>query len=190
MMTMKIRSFISVDVNNEEIINQIEKLQKEITDRGIKNVNLNNLHFTLKFLGDVSLDSVEEIKKTIQSINFKEFTLTLQSVGMFPTANRPRVFWIGISSGQKELEEIAQNINSALATLGYPIERKFKSHLTIARVKRLENKNLSKLKRVQHLYQNEVFGTLKINTIALKKSTLTPDGPIYETLSRFKSDGK
>lgn len=188
-MTKMIRCFISIDVKDEEIIKKIEKLQNEILGKGIKNVELNNLHFTLKFLGDITPEILEEINNVIQTIRFKEFTLALHSVGMFPNANKPRVYWIGVSAGQQEMEKISLDINTSLKDFGFPIDRKFKSHLTIARIKRFHNATISNLKKTKHLYQNELFGNFKVSTVSLKKSTLTPEGPIYETISRVKSNG-
>ena len=176
------RSFIAIDIP-EEIKEKIMMVAKELEEKikgNAKFVERENLHITLKFLGEIEENKVQEIKKIINSISISPFRIKLRGIGVFPNENFIRVIWIGGES--KELEKIVDHLNKELEK-NLKIrteEQKFTIHLTIARVK-------SKINISDFLdkYKNYEFGEFEvsdINQIKLKKSTLTPKGPIYEDL--------
>ncbi|MCK4996411.1 MAG: RNA 2',3'-cyclic phosphodiesterase, partial [Thermoplasmatales archaeon] len=103
---------------------------------------------------------------------------------VFPNQNYIKVMWIGIENGE-QIGKIASKIDEKISELGFEKERRrFSAHLTIARVKSAKNKE--KLLELIEKYRDIEFGSLKVDTIKLKKSELTPKGPIYTILKEVK----
>ncbi|MFX1252032.1 MAG: RNA 2',3'-cyclic phosphodiesterase [Promethearchaeota archaeon] len=185
------RLFISVDVKDQSILKAIEEATKEIQQlKSVRLTNSSQLHFTLKFLGDTPENQVSIINSALSTIQWREFNLTLQSLGVFPKPSFPRVIWVGISSGQQLIKDIAQQVDEVLLKKGFPKEKRpFSPHLTIGRFKSRNFSN-DRLLQILNDFQHVEFGQLSVQEINLKKSTLTPKGPIYETVSIFSSSSK
>ena len=149
----------------------------------VKWVEKENLHITLKFLGET--DKKTDIEKKIKEIEnrFSPFEVSLKDIGAFPTPKRARILWIGVEEGMEKLCELFKAIDNKTAELGFEEEtRKFTPHITFARVKKEkyslpENINFS-------------FDPFPVNEVVLFKSTLTPKGAIYESLSKIPLGGK
>lgn len=140
-----------------------------------------NLHLTLKFLGEVKEERIKEISKILRELSrrFKKFEFSLKNIGAFPDKHSPRVIWVGAEEGREEMIELQKEIEEELVSLGFKKEaRGFHPHLTIARVKR--KADFKELFRVA--YKSRVF---LIEGLVLFKSTLTPKGPIYEKVEKF-----
>ena len=150
--------------------------------RAVKWVDVKNIHLTVKFLGDTSERLLDPIKNDLTNIG-KEFSVincTLNKVGAFPNLNKPRVYWIGIDPQNDDIFKLAESTDEAMSQLGYEKEsRKFKAHLTLGRIK--NSYDLSDLNQYISNYNVEPI-QLIINKLRLHKSTLTPQGPIYECL--------
>jgi len=181
-----IRCFIAIDVDNPEIVNKIVSIQKELETGGsrIKPVEPENLHLTLFFLGEQPPKVVERVQVVMSSIPFKPFTIKLQGLGAFPSQERPRVIWVGVTQGFEEVQVIYRALRPKLQAIPLRLEpeKEFVPHITIARVKfsgYALRKVIASLKDVE-------LGTQEVKAIRLKKSTLTPRGPIYETLYEVK----
>lgn len=177
-----IRSFIAIDVNDPGVVNKIVQVQKEFVGLGavVKFVEPENLHITIKFLGEIPESLVNKIIEVLFQINFEEFTIFLRGVGCFPNINRPKVLWIGVSQGAENLTEIHRMVDQALRKIGIRRDAgKFHPHVTIGRVKGGRTDKLGK--RILNL-KNIDIGIIHVNNIKLKKSTLTSKGPIYTTL--------
>ena len=185
-MSEKIRAFIALEVNNEQVLRGLKKLREKFSqvEGKMKFVELENIHVTIKFLGDIELSTAEEIYDIIQkndSIPENGFNTSIARLGVFG-GNRPRVLWCGIDDEAKIIRSSQKAIDREIFNrLHIPKEkRKFSGHVTIARIRYLKNKN--------HFYDviNEnketVFGTQHFEKIKLKKSVLTPKGPIYSDL--------
>ena len=179
----KIRCFIAIELSQEtkETLRKIENdLQKTI--HGVKWVEPNNIHLTLKFLGDIEKETIEKIKEILSQIakETKPFKIRLSSAGAFPSPSQPRVIWIGIDEGKNESSSLANLIEERVAPLGIEKEsRAFHPHLTLARVKFLKDKSSVK----------NAFASLKVpqtemtaTKIILFQSTLTREGSIYTVL--------
>ena len=178
---MSFRAFIAVEVPVSVELEDFSKAVKD-TDAPLKIVPLANIHITLKFLGDIDEGLVPEIENVIKNAitDIQPFTMKLKGAGAFPNLNRISVIWAGMENADA-LGEIAEKIDSGLKPLGFePERRKFSPHVTIARVK--DSKNKDKLVDVITLFQNTEFGEVPINKIILKKSVLTPQGPIYSDI--------
>jgi 2'-5' RNA ligase len=177
------RTFISIDVDNDKLV----KLQKELDETGanLKLVEPQNIHLTLKFLGEVKESMINEIGKTMEKSveGIHPFKANLKGIGVFPSEKYMRIIWVGLLA--KEIMEISSRIEDRLGQLGFKREKRaFTPHVTIARVKSARNKDklLSSIKK----YCDEDFGWIGVNFIKLKKSKLTPRGPLYENLIDVK----
>jgi len=180
-----IRTFIAVEIDNltkQKISELISNLKK--SDADAKWIAENQMHLTLKFLGNIEENKVQEISDTLKSIAsaFREFDIALSGIGAFPDIKRPRVIWIGIDKGADNLKSLANQVEMEMGKLGFEKEKRgFKSHLTLGRVR--SSKNISNLidliKKTDFSYSNEI----KINELILFQSMLTPKGAVYTQLA-------
>ena len=171
------RTFIAIEVNDQDVLNSIHKIQTELNIKA-KPVELHNMHFTVQFLGEISEEKVRKISDALNSIKFSAFSISFASIGVFPKPNSPRVIWIGTNDGINELEKLAEIIRSKLSHLGFSPDKKFKPHVTIFRVKNKIEGISDKLEKLSSYY----FGKQTVSEIKLKKSELTPNGPVYTDL--------
>ena len=171
------RTFVAIEVNNKDVLNSIHKIQTELNIKA-KPVELHNMHFTVQFLGEVSEEMVGKISDALNNIEFSAFSISFASIGVFPNLNSPRVIWIGTDDGFNELEKLAEMIRSKLSDIGFSPDKKFKPHVTIFRVKNKIEDLPSKLEK----FSSYSFGKQLVSEIKLKKSELTPNGPIYTDL--------
>lgn len=181
------RTFIAIDLP-KEIKDSLSRLQEQLKTSGadVRWVEEQNIHLTLKFLGEVNEKTLEKIINIIEEVtkDKNSFSLRVSSLGAFPKPDYPRVIWVGIDEGDKETKEIAKELEEKIADMGIPLEnRPFSSHITIGRTR----STLNREKLVQNLRTAaENIGkenlTCRVTKITLFKSTLTPRGPIYEAL--------
>ena len=178
------RVFVAVEISNEKIINSIKQLQKKI-NIDAKPTNPQNLHFTLQFLGETSEEKVSQIIKILHTIEFSNFNIILKGLGIFPRSNTPRIIWVGISNeeGKQMLIELTKKIQKTLEGLGFSAKKPSKPHITIFRIK----KKTSDITKELNQYNTTEFGVQRITSIKLKKSELTPDGPIYSDLTEVNA---
>ena len=169
------RIFISIDIP-ENIQQEIEKIQNRLPEFAGKKTEIENLHLTLKFLGEISKEEIEKIRKRLKEIKFSQFETSIDELGVF-SEKFVRIVWLHLSN----CEEIQKIIDEKLSG-SFSKEKRFMSHLTIARVKRLDNKGYfsSELKKIKIPRIGFV-----VDSFRLKKSTLTPKGPVYETLEEY-----
>ena len=171
------RTFVAIEVNNKDVLNSIHKIRTELNIKA-KPVELHNMHFTVQFLGEVSEEMIRKISDTLSNIEFSAFPISFVSIGVFPNPNSPRVIWIGTNDGVNELEKLAETIRTKLSHLGFSPDKKFKPHVTIFRIKGNIEGMSSKLEKFSACY----FGKQVVSEIKLKKSELTPNGPVYTDL--------
>lgn len=177
------RAFIAIQLP-KKVREECIKVQEKIKDLiKAKFVEEENIHITLKFLGDISESSVKKISKILKDLDFKPFKLELFRLGVFPSEKFIRVVWIGVRPEEKLLE-LQKKIDDSLTTLGFKKEKKFEGHITIARVKFVKNKE-EFVKKLREMKPKNIG--FEVKSFELKKSTLTEKGPIYETLSVFSS---
>lgn len=174
------RAFIAIDLP-EKVKTSISSLQNNLKELNLsaKWVRPDNIHLTLKFLGNISDDKLTPVKEIIANIakEFKTFEVNLTELGFFPNSRKPRVLFIATSKSEK-LKAIADSLEEGLAKIGFVKEGRFKSHLTLARIKSLEN--ISHLnKKITSL---RIQASFKIDQITLYQSKLTSSGPVYEKL--------
>lgn len=181
------RLFIAVNIS-EENKNRIARIQSKLKDNiaGVKWVEKENLHLTLKFLGEVAGGRLAEIKEKIAEAGslIKRFEIDFCNLGIFPNENFPRILWAGIEKGQPELEVLARKIEDLLQEIGFEKEKRpFSAHLTIGRFKNHRPCSL-------HGKNKEEKFSQTVEKIFLIKSTLTPKGPVYEVVEKFQLEGK
>ncbi len=178
-----VRSFICVEINDSKVVKHIEESLTKIRFEGVRPVKSFQLHLTVKFLGEVAESRIASIKQTIQSIEFSPFEISLTGMGCFPNLNYIRVVWIGIKEGSNNLKQLASVIEEKLNPLGFPREKRgFSPHLTLARIKKIRNPDKKELRDIIQSLKEKFYGIQMIEEFILKKSTLTPKGPIYEDL--------
>lgn len=175
-----IRTFIAVELP-EKFIPEIEKMSSLLRAPGIKPVDPGLVHITMKFLGDIPEDKVEPIASALSRINCTPFEARIRGAGVFPKQSYIKVIWLG---AQGDFDTLHKEIERVLSPFGFEKERQFTPHATLARVKQLSEKAglLEKVKKLENID----LGAMKVEAISLKKSTLTPRGPVYETLREIK----
>ena len=129
-------------------------------------------------MGEVSDQNVEKISRELCDLEFAPFSINFSGVGVFPKPNNQRIVWVGTNDGVSELEKLAEMIRSKLSQLGFNPDKKFKPHVTIFRVKNKIEGISSRLEKFSSYY----FGKQIVSEIKLKKSELTPNGPVYTDL--------
>lgn len=184
-MSGTIRAFIAIELNLEtrELLSSIQ-IELKKTRADVKWVKPENIHLTIKFLGNINSDQANEIKKILSEVarENNQFDIDLSEVGAFPKKEYPRVIWVGVEKNKDKVAKIAADLEERIVNLGIPKEdRPFQSHITIGRVRSNDNRAdlVDKLKTIT-LAQKP---SLLISKLTLFKSTLSPSGPIYEILS-------
>jgi len=182
----EMRSFISMDITSKEVLDKIKTFQTYLKNTAcpMKVVERENLHLTLKFLGEIGESSYKRIVESLgpSLSEFSSFEVNLKGTGFFPSISDLRVIWVGMNA--PEIVYIQKEIDDTLKSMGLKEDRKFVPHLTVSRVKSSLNKK--PLLNMLDEYKNFDFGSDMITKINFKKSTLTPEGPIYETLKEFE----
>ena len=185
-MSERIRSFLAFDMESKTVLTKITDVQTALVKTGadLKPVEPQNIHITLRFLGDILPDTVDKIHEEMKKTQFVPFNVKIHGVGVFPTINYPRVVWAGITEGAEQLQSIFNQLEPRLQGLGFtPDSKGFSPHLTIARVRSGTNK--TQLAEFINKNANYDFGAIKAECLRLKKSDLTPKGPIYSTFKEF-----
>ncbi|MFQ6011494.1 MAG: RNA 2',3'-cyclic phosphodiesterase [Nitrososphaerales archaeon] len=183
------RTFIALDIRNEEVISNVSRIQSMIRGTGVDAtyVDHRSLHFTIRFLGETGEDTIARVKSALSDVKARRVTVKYQGIGVFPGRQRINVVWLGVDKNcVDELMSISDGVNKAISRLGFRPEREFQPHATIARIK--SGKNREELMAVIDNQQTPVLGEERLENIKLKKSTLTPDGPIYEDLQSISLD--
>lgn len=178
---MTLRSFIAVEV---ECFHGVKAVMDRIRGEGlpVRLVNPGNIHLTLRFLGDIREDQVGPISKAMEAAveGVGRFTLSVRGLGAFPRPSNPKVLWLGVK-GADPLFHISKRLLDGLSGLGLTPDRKgFKPHVTIGRVKRPGHG--PRFRTLVEEHHDTAFGEQPVEDILLKKSLLTPQGPIYSTL--------
>jgi 2'-5' RNA ligase len=180
------RLFVAVEIN-DEIRNEAVKLMGSLRDSGadLKTVSPENLHITLKFLGDVREDYVKRISDTLEefSSGFQPFRMGFSVMGYFGGARFPRVIWVGISEGRDTISSMAKGLNNKLSWVREE-DKKPRPHLTLARVR--TPMNSEKLVETIQSLRDVKLGELDVKEIRLKSSLLKPGGPVYSDLGTFQ----
>lgn len=178
------RLFLAINLDNG-IKGRINDLSKEFSQAiNAKFVEMENIHVTLFFLGEVVEEKAPRIVEALEGIEGRSFEMELKGIGAFPSFNFIRVLWVGVEKGREEVIELHSSIENRLKSLGFKSDKSFVPHATFARVKSIKNRE--KLRLLIEKYREEEFGTQKVESFELMRSKLTPRGPIYSVVHSFR----
>jgi 2'-5' RNA ligase len=180
---MDLRCFIAIEipVPVKRAIAEVADILKKY-DADVKWVPAENVHVTLKFLGNTPEQSVPEIRESLLKAvsSFQPFYIKIGGTGVFPNRKFPRVIWIGMENGET-LPKLAADIDISMSMLGYKKEeREFKPHLTLGRVR--SRKGIISIVNELDNYKDKEFGFFTVDRIKLMRSELKPKGPEYSCL--------
>lgn len=183
-----IRTFIAVDLpsNVLDALGQISNhLQSKLPDTPVRWVNVEKMHLTLKFLGDVSQENIGMVERILSSEAAKRpiMEIGIGGIGAFPKARHPRVIWVGVEA-PGELFDLRRGIEDGVARLGYSYDKyDFTPHLTLGRISRKASAtDVRKVGNVLHDYHVGFLGVARIAAVHLYRSDLHPDGATYTRL--------
>jgi 2'-5' RNA ligase len=203
-----IRTFVAVELDDEHhrALRDLQtRLKRELaaakpagsaTARAVRWVAPDNIHLTLKFLGDVAAATMPALQQAIADAcaGTPPFTLNLAGAGAFPNTRHPNVLWVGVSGEVERAAQLAQRIDDACATLGFAREeRPFSPHLTLGRVQR--DARPGERQWIGELIENASVGNLgelRVERVSVMKSELRPGGSVYTRLAevRLTNDGR
>ena len=187
-----IRAFIALDLS-PEVLGRLEYLAGQLKGRlsgaQVRWVSVQNIHLTIKFLGDVSVNNLGVLNKIVENEAHQqvEFEIRVAGLGAFPSTNRPRVIWVGVEA-PGNLSALQRNIDTETAKLGYASEgRDYSPHLTLGRVAR--NVSDGELRRISEALVSlkaSQLGACLIQAVHIYRSDLNPQGSVYTKL--FSAD--
>jgi len=185
------RVFIAIDID-EQIRKALGNLQNELRSKvdikksDVKWVNPDNIHLTLKFLGEIKDQEAVDVCNITKEVasRHESFELALETVGHFG-GRSARVLWIGTGQNSDNLLQLQSDLEEQLTSAGWPREtRKFSGHLTLCRVR--NSKAGVKLAQMTEGYKDFKLGTIWADSVSVYQSQLTPKGPIYTVLGNYK----
>lgn len=174
-----IRAFIASQLPDDvkDALGEVARaLAGRVPHGAVRWVRPQQMHLTLNFLGNTPIDKLPVIMEAMDLAAGKRapFAMRLDDVGCFPNARRPRVIWVGLSGGTKQLAALKSGLDERLAPLGWPPEnRPFRAHLTLGRVK--DERGAQDVEWTADVPRLEV----PVKAINLIESQLRPDGPVY-----------
>jgi len=183
-----LRTFIAVEIPapiHQAIQQKTESIRKTLGNLLVRWVAMDNMHLTLKFLGDVSPVNVDSLTQMLraEADSISAFDMHLSGLGSFPNPRRPRVLFVGIQA-PAGLQALQRGIESACARLSYESEaRDFHPHLTIGRVRReISTSDQQKIRRTLEEIKIDSLGTARVDSVHLYKSDLKSSGSVYTKL--------
>tara|TARA_Y100000310_G_scaffold337122_1_gene423369 strand:- start:8078 stop:8617 length:540 start_codon:yes stop_codon:yes gene_type:complete len=174
------RCFIALELS-EEALSELEKIQQELKKKDLFTGTFpkkENIHLTLKFLGDVDEKTLKQTREALKNIKFSELQVSLKETGVF-SGNFIRVIWVGLEG--KGIKELQKTIDKELTPI-FNKNNKFSTHITIARVKNIKDKK-QLLDTINQIKPNKT--SFKISKFTIKCSTLTPEGPVYKDIEEY-----
>lgn len=181
------RTFIAVPIS-EAIRLTLKEFQVQLGQSKsiIKWVAPKNIHLTLHFLGELEVFQIEQVNKLIAKITASEkpFKIDIEGTGAFPQLSRPRILWVGLTSGKNDLIRLHQALKKELSKVNLLNEHKpFSPHITLGRVR--SSNGINHLRNILQENQQQQWGSQSVESIELIQSLLYPSGPVYRVLNRF-----
>lgn len=187
-MTPVVRAFIAIEVSpdiHRRMEEAVAPLRAMLARLPVRWVAVDNIHLTLKFLGETSTSNISMLQSMLQNVAAGQapFEINVGELGAFPSMNRPRVIWIGVQAPQ-ELFNLQRRIEAETEHLGYPREqRAFSPHLTLGRIS--HNASPTEVRQIgEALAAHRVggLGVMRVESVALYRSDLRPSGAVYTPL--------
>jgi len=184
-----VRSFLAINLSlDTKRFIQENIHQWRYLGRSVRWVKPDNIHLTLKFLGDITQEQVSEVSAVLQTITscFSPFRLELATPGLFPNLKRPRILWVGLKGDIPELLKLQSELDKKLASKGFqPDDRPFIPHITVGRIKGRPPST----DKLSHFLQTNMDSTGdRIDKLCLYQSILTPSGAVYKPLGTYLLD--
>lgn len=187
-----VRAFLAVELP-DDLAEPIAETQSSLEEAaGIRTTDPKQAHLTLKFLGDVAVDDLDDVRAAVERAldraGVTPFDCALEGLGVFPSFEYVSVVWAGVEEGTDELTRLHEALEAETTALGFdPEDHAFTPHVTVARMDDARGKDL-----VQRVVREERphIGTFTVEEVALIESTLTDEGPIYEPIGRFELGSK
>ena len=185
-----LRTFIAVKITPQPgLVRLVNEFRQELRGEAVKWVDLQNMHLTVKFIGDTTPEQVDQIKSVLGDIayRFPVFSFSLDGVGFFQRGGQPSVLFIKTDTAEI-LNKLASGIDDQLQLIGFEKEsRRFSPHLTLGRIKYLKEKS-------SFLRLTEKFGQYPVQEVVCRQvifyqSVLMPQGPLYKPLAEIKLQG-
>ena len=169
----------------KKIDSVVRYFRTQIPESGVKWVSVDLLHLTIKFMGELPDEKLDETKATICKVvkQLPSFQINIQGLGMYPNHQKPRVVWLGIE-GKEPIINIHHLLDDALEKIGIqPERRKFSPHLSLARLRRgTDQATVKEIGQTLSKFTVDSLGMVTVEHISLYKSKLTPQGPIHTLL--------
>ena len=200
----QVRTFIAIELDetiNAALADLQGQLKAKIPQGSVRWVKPGGIHLTLKFLGDVPANRIEEIERALTQAcaGFPAFSLSVGGLGCFPNPQRPRVVWVGVQEESGTLARLQKAIEDGMEKLGFaPEGRRFHAHLTLGRVRRRTSsgdvRRLGRLVKESDIGQTsassvEPLGQMEARAVSLIKSDLRPTGAVYTRLAAAGLEG-
>ncbi len=182
-----IRTFIAVELS-EELRSSLSRDMAKLKAAAplVKWSSPDNLHLTLRFLGDVKENDLEELFDALREdvAGSGAFALEVKGIGCFPHWRHPRVIWAGCGEGSEDAVRLGETVEETCVSLGYERERRpFRPHLTLGRVKLPADAD--GLDRAAAAFEDKVYGFLDVDAVVVFMSTLRRTGPVYSPMARI-----
>jgi 2'-5' RNA ligase len=192
MVDQEIRTFVAVELP-ETIKKELVRIQHDLRNPKqsfMKWVDPKGMHLTLKFLGNVKVNLTGPITEALQEScrEQRPFSLEIKGLGVFPDHKRPRVLWIGITTGQDFLTGLQKSIDDKLSSLGFIREKRpFSPHITLARVgDRANAQEIADFVKTLQNFSYDKSHSVDIDCVYFIMSQLFPSGAVYTTLAGVK----
>jgi 2'-5' RNA ligase len=188
-----IRAFVAVLID-PVVVDAVYSTQRRLSEIApqLKWVNSSNFHLTVKFLGEIPDKSLQNVfDAVIKSADEAEpFDLNFKGIGVFGSAAKPRVVWVGTTEGAEQLGSLAESVDKHLQSVGFAgEERSFKAHLTLARSGREEKALPEEFRSAIKDSAELEFGKSRVDSLVVMRSELRPGGPKYTPMGVFKLHG-
>ncbi|NIA21046.1 MAG: RNA 2',3'-cyclic phosphodiesterase [Anaerolineaceae bacterium] len=184
-----LRLFIAVELPDaaKELLAAVQR-ELQQADARVKWSRPENIHLTLKFLGDTPEEFLDDLSAALDeaAAGHAAHTARVAQVGAFPNVRRPRVIWVGLDEPTGQLPALQRSVEEATSDLVEPERRSFAAHLTLGRVIVKDGGNLTQLSRLMEGYRLNSFSSVEVpvNQVVLIRSELSPSGPTYTPLHR------
>ena len=179
----QIRSFVSIDIDDAQILSKIDSITSSLKSLGgdLRPVERENIHLTLKFLGNIGFARLDEIRNAMRGVNFQPFPIEIMGAGAFPSLKKLNIVWVGIGEGWTRVQQVFEQTEKLLYRVGFSHEtRPFSPHITIARVK--TGRKRDEIAAFLEHMRDESLGAFTVEHVRLKQSILSASGPAYSTL--------
>ncbi|HLD36602.1 MAG TPA: RNA 2',3'-cyclic phosphodiesterase [Planctomycetota bacterium] len=181
------RLFIAITLD-ESIREKLSAVQSELQQiqPDMKPVKPDNIHLTVRFLGEVAEENLPELMRAIAVVqNYPAFELDVKGLGAFPVERQPKVVWVRGADNSNTIEKLYSALEKELLNIGFqPDDHKFSAHITLGRNKLPKYNN--EFRSLMNKYSLESFGRQAVNKVSLLQSVLMPAGPIYTNIRDFK----